>query len=207
MHTSMYLSSIEADTAAMLAIGTKLPLDIAVPSCPGWTLADLLEHTGTVHRHKTEIVRGGWVDGPAPEPERPDGDVVEWFALGAVEMLDVFGSADLTKPTWTWCRHEHTAQWWVRRMAHETLIHGADALLCAGTRPHVEEVLGMDGVDEILDEMLTGGPPWGHVEPTDRTIALEAGGRRWMLRTAVFSGTSPVTGTVYSPVFGWIERF
>ena len=197
METPTYLAAIEADTAAMLAIGTKLPLDTRVPSCPDWALADLLAHTGAVHRHKTEIVRGGWVDAEPPEPGGPDGDVVEWFGLGAVEMLEVFESADLTKPTWTWCNHDHTAAWWVRRMAHETIIHSADALLCADARPHIDEGLALDGVDEILDEMMIGGPAWGTVEALDRTIALEAGNRRWVLQTAVFSGTSPKTGTTY----------
>jgi len=112
-------------------------------------------------------------------------------------MLGVLRSADLSQPTWTWCAHDHTAAWWVRRMAHETAIHAADAVLASGGVPVLDADLAIDGVDEILDEMMVGGPGWGTVTPTNRVIALEAGDRRWLLRSATFVGTSPQTGTHY----------
>jgi uncharacterized protein (TIGR03083 family) len=197
MDTPGYLQSIERDCAVILAAGTSLPLDTGVPSCPGWTVRDLIVHTGQVHRNKTETVRDGWVHEGPPRPPGPEGDPVEWFAEGATEMLGVLRSADLSQPTWTWCAHDHTAAWWVRRMAHETAIHGADAVLASGGVPVLDPDLAIDGVDEILDEMMVGGPEWGTVTPTDRVIALECGDRRWLLRSATFVGTSPRTGTHY----------
>ncbi len=197
MNTADHLWSIERDAAVLLAAGMSLPLDTPVPSCPGWTVRDLIVHTGQVHRQKTETVRDGWVDESPPRPPEPDGDPVEWFAEGAAEMLAVFGAADLSAPTWTWCDHDHTSEWWVRRMAHETAIHAADAVLASGGVPVLDDDLAIDGVDEILDEMMTGGPAWGTVTPGDRVIALECGDRRWLLRTATFVGTSPRTGTHY----------
>jgi len=197
--TASYLRSIKDDAATMLAIGRLTPLDTSVPSCPEWTLHDLLVHTGIVHRHKTEVVRGGWLDDSPPEADGPEGrDVLEWFEEGVEEMLAVFGSADLTQPSWTWCGHDHSSAWWVRRMAHETAIHRADAELTVGRPPTLDAELALDGVDEILDEMMIGGPSWGNVTEGDRTVVLMAGGRRWSLRTATFVGTSPNTGTEYA---------
>ena len=197
MDTDSYLGSIEHDAASMMAVATDVPLDTAVPTCPGWTLRDLLEHTGIVHRHKTETVRGGWLDASPPQPSGPDGDILEWFDLGVVEMLRVFRTSDLSKPTWTWCPHQHDADWWVRRMAHETVIHGADALIAAGGPGRVGPELAIDGVDEILDEMMIGGPAWGTITAGDGVIAMEVEGRQWVVRRASFSGTSPSSGNSY----------
>jgi uncharacterized protein (TIGR03083 family) len=172
-------------------------LDADVPTCAGWTVRDLIVHTGRVHRHKAEVVRGGYVDGDAEYPPRPKGDVLEWFTVGLDEMLAVFAEADLSAPSWTWCDHEHNADWWIRRMAHETAIHAADAMIAARRTPAVDAWLAIDGVDEILDEMMIGVPDWGTVTRGERTVALEAGGRRWGLRTATFSGVGPESDTAY----------
>jgi uncharacterized protein (TIGR03083 family) len=203
MDNNAYLRSIERDSAVIAAVADRIPLDTPVPSCPEWTLRDLVVHTGVVHRHKTEIVRDGWLDEGPPEPDGPDipdGDIAGWFRVGVVDLLDTFDTADLTQPSWTWCDHDHTADWWVRRMAHETAIHAADAQLAASEVPSLDPRLGVDGVDEILDEMMVGGPAWATITPRDRVFALEAEDRRWVLRTAYLSGTSPVTGNTYEDV-------
>ena len=196
-----YLAAVERDAAVMLRVLADTDLEAAVPSCPGWTLRDLIVHTGLVHRQKAETVRGGWVDGSPPQPEPPDGDLGPWFREGVDDLLVVLSTADLSQPSWTWCDHEHTAMWWARRMAHETTIHAADAVLAAGGRPHVESSLAADGVEEILIEMMTGGPAWGVVAVADDVVAIEVDDTdpvaRWVLRSAQFSGTSPTSGTTY----------
>jgi uncharacterized protein (TIGR03083 family) len=168
-------------------------LETDVPSCPGWSVRDLIVHTGVVHRHKTEVVRGGYLNAAPDEPPEPSGDVIAWYDEGVEEMLAVFDAADLDAPTWTWCGHDHNAEWWVRRMAHESLIHGADALLAASQMPTADAWLAADGVDEILDEMMTG-PSRGVVEPGVRRVDLVTEHRTWGLRSASLSGTSPNTG-------------
>lgn len=170
------------------------------PPAPGWTVRDLIVHTGLVHRHKTDTVRGGYLTEAAPQPHAPHDDVLDWFTAGVDEMLAVFSAADLSLPTWTWCGHDHTAAWWVRRMAHEKVVRAADASLAVGRVLTIEASLALDGVDEILDQMMVGGPPWGAVTPGDRTVRLKAGGRRRALLTASFAGTSPITGHIYEDV-------
>ncbi len=182
---------------------SRADLGAAVPSCPGWTVRNLVTHTGIVHRHKTAIVRDKLIDGPADRPGDPDGDVIEWFNEGVEEMLGVFGAADLDAPTWTWCEHDHVAEWWVRRMAHETAIHGADAALTVGETPIVDEALASDGIDELLVEMLVGAPSWAVVEERDDAIELITPQRSWFLRTATWSGESP-RGNVYNDEPGFL---
>ncbi len=204
-----FIPSIERDAAVMMSIGADSSPDAPVPSCPGWSLRDLLVHTGTVHRHKAEVLRGGWRTESPPQPPGPgDQDLVEWFGIGVEDMIDVMGSVDLSEPTYTWCTHDHTGAWWVRRMAHETAIHAADALLTVGETPTLGPALAIDGVDEILDEMMVGGPAWGTIEPLPGVVSLVAGEWTWTLQRASFSGTSPNTGASYEdlPALVWSDR-
>lgn len=204
-----FLPSIERDAAIMMSIAAEEPLETPVPSCPGWSLRRLVEHTGIAHRHKTEILAGDWRTEEPPEPPGPDegDDLLEWFGLGVVAMLDAMRTVDLDEPRWTWSREDQNAAWWVRRMAHETAIHAADAMLAVGETPTLDPVLATDGVDEILDEMMVGAPEWGTLETLDGVVTMQAGQRAWTVRRAQFSGTSPNTGNTYTdlPALAWSE--
>jgi hypothetical protein len=126
------------------------------------------------------------------------GDVVGVLEGSLDTLLVVLENADLTKPIYTWCDHDHTVSWWVRRMAHESLIHAADAIIAGGGEPTVDVWLATDGVDEILEEMMVGAPEWATIEQSDRRVDLRAGDRVWGLRVASWSGTGPTSGTVYA---------
>lgn len=204
-----FIPTIERDAAVMMSVADDMGLDPPVPSCPGWTLRDLVIHTGTVHRHKTEVLAGDWRTESPPQPSGPgDVDVIEWFATGVVEMIEVFRTVDLDEPRWTWCQHEHTGRWWVRRMAHETAIHAADAVLAAGGTPTLDPNFAVDGVDEILDEMIVGAPDWGTLDLRDGTVALMSGDRTWTVRRAAFSGVSARSGIEYTdlPALAWTDQ-
>jgi uncharacterized protein (TIGR03083 family) len=191
METIDFLASLEHESGEMLDIVRRADLDAPVPTCPGWTVRDLVVHTGIVHRHKTATVRDKWIDGQPPRPDEPSGNIIDWFAEGIDAMLTVFGDVDLAVPTWTWCDHQHDAMWWVRRMAHETLIHRADATIAMGRTPVVDEMLATDGIEEILVEMMSGAPDWATLTAGSQTIEILTPGGQWMLRTATWSGKSP----------------
>lgn len=197
MDSLNFLIALEHEAESMQAAAAVADLDSAVPTCPGWTVRDLVVHTGQVHRHKTVSVRDQWTSGSPPWPDEPEGDVLAWFDDGIDNMLAVFREADLDAPTWTWCDHEHTVAWWVRRMAHETLIHGADAVIAIDGVPEVDESLAQDGIEEILFEMMVGAPEWAELKEGSQTVAIVTPGRTWTLRTASWEGESPSTGDVY----------
>jgi len=203
MDTERFTELLRSDLATMASAARSAGLAADVPTCPGWDVRDLVVHTGVVHRHKVETLLGDYTDGRAPMPVAPDQDmsdseVMAWFDEGATALLDACTTADLDAPSWTWCEHQHTKGWWIRRMAHETVIHGIDAVVAAGGTPMIDPWLAGDGVDEILDEFMTGGPAWGSVTPLDGTIRLQTADRSWNLRMAEFSGTSPHSGETYS---------
>src|SRR5215469_3181220 len=64
------------------------------------------------------------------------------------------------------------AGFWIRRMAHETLVHRADAQLAAGAAPEplIEAEVAADAIDEWL--MLLAG---GFAGSGERAKALPAG--------------------------------
>jgi uncharacterized protein (TIGR03083 family) len=191
-----FMSALEREVTAMRGTVAGADLASSVPTCPGWSVRDLVVHTGGVHRHKTAIVRDQLVEELRDRPTEPEGDVLTWFGEGSDQMLAVFRGADLSAPSWTWCEHDHTAQWWVRRMAHETLIHGADAVIATGGTLKVDEMLAEDGIEEILVEMMVGAPEWAELALGDRTVELVTPERSWNLRTATWTGESP-RGAVY----------
>lgn len=194
---AVYLDAIERHGIGLANAAEKAGPNAPVPTCPGWSVLDLVQHTEAVFRQKTEAVRNPTTEGPSDKVELAGDADVASYRQALAEMLDVFTNADLTVPSWTWCTHDHRADWWVRRMAHEAAIHGADAGVAAGDTLDIEQDLAIDGVDEILDEMLVGGPSWGSVTAGETRIDLGAGSRLWQLRFGQFSGTSPTSGRTY----------
>ena len=67
------------------------------------------------------------------------------------ELVDEFAARKPEDPAGSWYKPDQTVGFWIRRMAHETVIHRIDAEL--GTRQPVGAVptdLAIDGIDELL---------------------------------------------------------
>lgn len=198
MNFSDYLVWTRAD-GDRFAAAAELGLDAAVPSCPGWTVADLVAHTGVVHRHKVQIVGEGWLDEMPEPPAAPEDGVVEWFREGLDQLLAVLAAHDPSERVATWLPENQTVGFWYRRMACETVVHRVDAELAHRVVTPVDPRLATDGIDEILTAMMTGYPGWAEFEAASGLLRLETSdtGRGWLLEPGVFSGTSPNTGTTY----------
>ena len=78
-----YLKALRDDGTA-LATAARLGLNPPVPACQGWTVADLVLHTGMVHRHKLEIVRGRLAEPPSPwpPPAPARAELLGWYSQG-----------------------------------------------------------------------------------------------------------------------------
>jgi len=150
-----YLSALSSDGEA-LAASAQRNLGASVPSCPGWTTADLVRHTGVVHRHKAEAIRCGgtaypkdlaWVPAPAGAEA-----LFAWYREGLADLLDVL-DAPPDQAAWSWAG-DHRVAFWQRRMAQETLVHRWDAQAAVGQTTPLSAELAADGVDEYLDVWL-----------------------------------------------------
>ncbi|MDH6128901.1 maleylpyruvate isomerase family mycothiol-dependent enzyme [Kitasatospora sp. GP82] len=184
-------AAVAAESARLVTVAREADLATAIPTCPGWTLADLVRHTGTVHRWFTNLLRQRVQERPLSRevdlrlPEQHDG-YVDWLAAGAAEAADVFATIDPDSPMWAWGADQH-ARFWIRRMLFETLVHRIDAELALGVRPAIDRALAVDGVDEFLVNLpfaASFAPKTAQLRGADRAIRFSCtdGDGDWLVR-------------------------
>lgn len=178
-----HIDAEAAEVLRLLAVGGPDCLDAPVPSCPDWSVRDLVEHLGTVHRWVTDIVRSP--DGrPAPEPESDyaEGGIAPWFADGAAALARVLRAADPAAPCWTLAR-PHAIGFWSRRQAHETMVHRVDLADALGADAPLTPALAEDGVDEAVRTFFPRQVRLGREQPLADALAVveSSSGRRWLL--------------------------
>lgn len=168
-------AEIDASTASLAALVDCTDPALPIPACPDWTLRQLATHVGRVHRWATEIVATRSAefiefrsvpDGKLPVDAAERG---RWLTAGAARLLEALRAAG-DDPVWAFGQLI-PARFWARRMAHETLVHCADAQLAAGDEVDIPAELAADAIDEWLTTM--SGPRAGQPDP--RASALPAG--------------------------------
>jgi uncharacterized protein (TIGR03083 family) len=142
---------LEAEVRRFAALIDDRPLEAPVPSCPGWSVADLTTHLGTVHRWAEHLVRT-----LAPErvpseamglgPPEPSG---VWIRAGGDALVATLRAADPGAAMWSWGKDQHV-RFWSRRQLHETLVHRMDAELALGLAPTTTPAIAADAIDEFL---------------------------------------------------------
>jgi len=184
MEVAEHVERIRADGAALRDAAEVAGPDAPVPSCPDWTVRDLVRHVGMVHRWAAAQVRDAL---PAERPESEttgpwpaDADLFRWFADGHQALVGTLAAAPADVACWHFLPAPSPLAFWARRQAHETGIHRADADLAAGRRPEFPPEFAADGIDELVtgfaarrSSPLRDGPPG--------MLAVEAvdAGRRW----------------------------
>ncbi|MFJ9178431.1 maleylpyruvate isomerase family mycothiol-dependent enzyme [Streptomyces sp. NPDC102360] len=152
LSVARYLDCLAADFERLRAAATPAPT-AQVPSCPDWTVTDLVRHVGQVYAHKTQAVLAA---APGSEPEWPPKGTSdeEPFALmdrAYAELRTALETREPEAPSGTWYAPDQTVGFWIRRMAQETVIHRIDAELAAGGPiSPVPDDLAVDGIDELL---------------------------------------------------------
>jgi uncharacterized protein (TIGR03083 family) len=183
---SVLLGWIGVDARLLLEAARSAP-KAQVPTCPGWTARDVVDHVGSVYAHKVACIRLRRRPEPSDLPDVPDDDqpLFAWFDEQLTELLHELTSHRPSDPAWTWFDDDQTVGFWARRMAHETAIHRVDAELAAGAplSPH-DGALALDGVDEVLGVFLASDDVLQD-ESCDvgagGSVLVEAGGRGWLV--------------------------
>ncbi|GJO11708.1 hypothetical protein DSM43518_04056 [Mycobacterium marinum] len=147
-----YLAALRRDGDRIVSV-SEAGLDRPVPSCAGWTIADLIWHVGVVHTFWRQVAVGA-ITGPETyqEPARPP-NLVDWFRDGVAETSDALAGIDPAVPAWTWGRRQDVG-FIRRRVAHETAVHCWDAVTAVGPEEPIESNLAADGVSEFIDDVL-----------------------------------------------------
>jgi uncharacterized protein (TIGR03083 family) len=172
MEFDEYLEALRRE-GEVLALAAARGLEAAVPSCPGWTVADVVAHTGTVHRNRGRIVVERLMEDPDEEETGDPATVtVDWYRAGLGSLVEALEASGPGTRVWTWHPPDQSAGFWARRMAHETLIHRIDAELAHGAVTPIDAGLAADGVEEVLDVYVGGIPAWATFTPGDARVRL-----------------------------------
>jgi len=152
-----------------------------VPTCPGWSLGQLIRHVGRGDRWAAQIVRDRRdefldprsVEGGKPPPD-PD-DAVSWLLGGAQRLVDAVELSGVETSVWTFLG-PRPANWWVRRRLHEVAVHRADAAIALGTDFALEADIAADAITEWLERVTIQAGRDGAALPLedDDTVHLHA---------------------------------
>jgi uncharacterized protein (TIGR03083 family) len=168
-------------------------LAAAVPTCPGWTVRELVAHQGMVHRWAAGCVRGERDDEACVGIEQEglaSPDLLAWLDEGAKDLLAALAFAPADLDTWFFLPDSAgPRQGWARRQCHETTIHAVDAMAAArGSVPPARETwiragLAADGVDELLMGFVPRRREGLELpEPRTVVVRLTDTGQAWTLR-------------------------
>jgi uncharacterized protein (TIGR03083 family) len=192
---SRYLECLAADYGDLRDAVASVEPAATVPSCPGWTVADLVVHVSQVYLHKAALMRTGEEPQPWPPPGLAAEPPLALLGRSYGELRAEFRAREPGAPAPTWFGPDQTVGFWIRRMAQETVIHRIDAELAAGLPvTPVPGDLAADGVDEVLKVMLAYlSQEWpedfaelegGHLaaEGSQDAITVTAGETAWTIR-------------------------
>ena len=181
MENDALLDQLQGDLIAIqaTALAGGPDLDRQVPTCPGWTVTDLLGHLWVVQTWVRSILRGRE---PQPTPEPGPAPVAD-FIDGIPDFLTAMRAITADEPCWNFGPQPRTAGWWIRRQAHEHAIHRVDLEAALGTTPTFDAAFAADGVDEVLTMFYPRQLKLQRTEPISETIRIVASdtGNQWTL--------------------------
>ncbi|MEV3971939.1 maleylpyruvate isomerase family mycothiol-dependent enzyme [Streptomyces sp. NPDC050698] len=133
-------------------------LSATVPTCPDWSLEDLVRHLGGALRWVELLVRTRAqeevpaervpaVDGPGTRGDAAALDA--WLAEAGEQVVATLREAGPDTTVWGWAG-VLTTGFWARRMTHEITVHRADATLAAALPYEVAPEVAVDAIDEWL---------------------------------------------------------
>lgn len=182
---SDFLSLVDERSAALrAAVADATDLDARVPSCPDWSLRDLVAHVGEVHRFWATAVREGSADRPPTEDAvgdtAPRGDLLDWSAASTTLLLTALRTAGPEQACWTWWGASAvplTTGAVARHQVQEAAIHAYDAQQAVGRPEPVPTAVALDGVAAFLAVSHGTAGQWPH--PPARVDLRAAEGSRW----------------------------
>jgi uncharacterized protein (TIGR03083 family) len=153
-HSSL-VEAVETEGTALGAALAAGPLSAPVPTCEGWTVADLAVHVGDVCGFWSHVLCEGTGEPKTPFPDPPEGEALApWFADLHRHLVERLAATPADTEVWTWFRNDHSAGFVARRCAHELAVHRVDAQSARGAASPIAAELAVDGIDEIMGALL-----------------------------------------------------
>jgi uncharacterized protein (TIGR03083 family) len=184
-------------------------LGARVPSCPDWSLCDLVEHLTQVHRFWAAAVVAGPSEKPpdvAPADDAPSAGLLARSAAATQELITALRAAGPAAGCWTWWGDSGvpmTSGAVARHQVQEAAVHAFDAQLTTGTPQPIPAVAAIDGMAEFISISYGTAGPWPH-KPV--RIGLHAAeGKSWLLELTasgahVIDGQHETAASLHGPV-------
>jgi len=182
-----YGQALADQTAQFAETARRAAADAPVPTCPEWTLCQLVEHVGQTQQWVASIVEKRVADPsqlPTSVPELPaDPDAWEsWLAEGASRLVAACVDAGADAPVWNPAGDGRSGtRFWLRRTLCETIIHRADAAATAGVAYELDAELAADAITDHLAMMTS--PGWAAQRP-ESAEALRGSGQTLYLHAS-----------------------
>ena len=180
MEYAEHIEAIERESSAFARALMKGDADAQVPTCPDWTVRDLVKHVGGVLGFWSHVLAEG-MGRPKPEiQEEPGPAPTMWFTTVASALVGELRAASPETEVYTWNPNDHSAGFVARRMAHETAVHRFDAQTAIGSPQAIDPpALAADGIEEIF-VMVDAWPESGRGD--GQTLHLHsAEGDEWLI--------------------------
>lgn len=149
----VHVEEIARSSARIAELITAENSDAKVPSCPEWTLLDLVAHIGEVQNSWANCIREGNANAPwqgeVAKPESPQ-DSGTWLRAQTRLLIDAIESMSDTSPCWTWWGEPLTALAVARHQVQEAEVHRWDAELAVSTPSPIPVEIAIDGIPEFL---------------------------------------------------------
>ncbi|MEU8636155.1 maleylpyruvate isomerase family mycothiol-dependent enzyme [Amycolatopsis sp. NPDC048633] len=191
MHTTLDFPGLlrlidERSTVFRAAVAAAPSLEVQVPTCPEWTLFDLVRHLGEGRRAWVATIAAG-PDATAksappaePAPPREREALLTWSEASTRDLLDALREAGPERGCWAWWGKSQsplTCAAVARRQLHEIAVHTYDAQVTVGAPQPLPAEVALDGVEEFLSTFCTTTVAWPHEPATADYHATE--GRSW----------------------------
>jgi len=181
-----FCDAVSSEIATLSSVFRGVDPAVHVTTCSEWTMRDLAQHTGAVHRWAGQMVAG------LCQSRLPNDEVVlnrppdfaafpEWLDEGGALLTEALRAVDPEAAMWSWGADKH-ARFWSRRQVHETVVHRADAEITLGIEPKIEDWIAIDGVDEFLanaPHALRFAPNVENLRGDGEVIAFVTDDARW----------------------------
>lgn len=143
-------------------------MEVPVPSCPDWSLRDLVEHLTRVHRFWAAAVAAGPSEKPptvAPAEGDVSADSLDSSAAATKDLIRALRTAGPAVNCWTWWAGSEipmTTGTVARHQVHEAAVHAFDAQLAAGTPQPIPAAVALDGIAEFITLTYATSNVWPH---------------------------------------------
>ncbi|AQZ61971.1 unnamed protein product [[Actinomadura] parvosata subsp. kistnae] len=162
MDTSAYLSAVVEQTNILADWLHDRDATAPVPTCPEWTLADLVDHVGGTQRMVTMLV-GEQLAEPSKAfaayvPAPTDSSQWRaWLTDGAAEARQAFASVTDDTPVWDPSGAAAGVPFWSRRLFGEVCVHRADAAAALGLPYELAPELAVAALEDWLGTLTSRG--------------------------------------------------